>query len=172
MVDFARLQVRAGLLSPPDMLAELISAIDAEMPGTDATILARVWIAVAGKQLAAEAATWPADTDYTRLQSALAECDAHGVRVLQGVADQSAASVELERDGASLRGVIWFTPPDVWRAVDEGVLQVDLRHASGASAAAGDGLLASVLTCFGRHGLAATFDDERIRVAAFWHRRP
>ncbi|WP_156393505.1 MULTISPECIES: DUF6891 domain-containing protein [unclassified Nocardioides] len=172
LVDFARLQVRAGLLSSPDMLAEVVQAIDAEMPGTDATILARAWLAKAGADLRSESGAWPETTDFDRLQAVFAECASHGVRVLQGVADHWAAKAELERDGASLRGILWFTPPDVWHAIDEGMLEVNLWHASTANAAPGDHLLDAVLSCFSRHGLTARFDEGRIEVTAFWQRRP
>ena len=172
MVDFARLQVRAGLLTSSQMLAEMIEAIEAEMPDTDATILARAWLAAAAKQLAAESATWPEETDHTRLQSTFAECDAHGVRVLQGISDHWSAKAELDRADADLRGVMWFTAPDVWHAIDHGMLEVNLWHSSSANAAPGDALVGSVLSCFSRHGLAARFDEGRIEVSAFWQRRP
>ncbi len=172
MVDFARLQVRAGLLSSEAMLAEVIEATKAEMPETDASIMARAWLAGARKDLVAEAVTWPAATDFDTLQAVFAECEQHGVRVLQGVEDHWRAKASLEQDGSGLRGIMWFTQPDVWHAIDEGMLEVNLWHASTANAAPGDHLLSAVLSCFSWHGLSARFDEGRIEVSAFWHRRP
>lgn len=172
LVDFARLQVRAGLLSSEDQLAEVMEATRAEMPDTDAPIMARAWLAGARKDLVAEAATWPPSTDFDKLQAVFAECSAHGVRVLQGVEDHWTAKQSLDDSSADLRGILWFTHPDVWHAIDEGMLEVNLWHASTANAAPGDPLLESVLSCFARHGLAAKFDEGRIEVSAFWHRRP
>ncbi|KRF11492.1 hypothetical protein ASG90_17320 [Nocardioides sp. Soil797] len=185
LVDFARLQVRAGLLSPERQLAEVVEATKAEMPETDAPLMARAWLAAAAKSLTADAAGWPAITDYDKLQAALAECSSHGVLVLQGVEDHWAAKEALSSSSSSsssssvssgsgegLRGVIWFTHPDVWHAIDEGMLEVNLWHASTANAAPGDHLLEAVLSCFSRHGLSAKFDEGRIEVSAFWHRRP
>ena len=43
--DWARLQVRAGFLDEGRMRAEVVSAIEAEMPGLDAGVLARAWLA-------------------------------------------------------------------------------------------------------------------------------
>ena len=46
----ARQYVRVAALRPADMQRELAEAIDVELPGTDAEILARAWIA--GEQAA------------------------------------------------------------------------------------------------------------------------
>lgn len=173
--DYTRLQVRAGLLDEAALLDEVISTIKAEMPGTDATILARAWIARARQDLAAVVPSWPTATDHDRLQTAFAECASHGVPVLQGVADHRNARAELDRlsaSGSPPRGILWFTPPDVWHAVDDGMLEVNLVLAAAANAAPGDPLLNSVLSCFARHGLSARFDQGRIEVAAHWQRRP
>lgn len=174
LVEFARLQVRAGLSSYDAMLADVVEAIEAELPGVDASVLARAWLAKAAADLREESATWPPITDFDRLQGVFAECEEHGVRVLQGVEDHWGAKVELDRladAGASPRGVLWFTAPDVWHAIDEGMLEVNLWHASTANAAPEDPLLDAVLACFGRHGLDARFDEGRIEVAARWQRR-
>lgn len=172
LVDFARLQVRAGLLTPEQQLAEVIEAVRAEMPDTDPQVMARAWLAAAGKELTAEAATWPQVTDHDRLLAVFAECGEHGVRVLEGVEDHWSAKASLDEDSADLRGIMWFTQPDVWHAIDHGMLEVNLWHPSSANAALGDHLLDAVLSCFSRHGLEATFDEGRIEVTAFWHRRP
>lgn len=169
--DFARLQVRAGLLPATDQEREVREAVAAELPHLDASLLARAWLAGARRDLLAEQADWPEETDHDRLQAAFAECEAHGVRVLQGVEDHWRAKAELEAHGDALRGVVWFTQPDVWHAIDEGMLEINLWHASGANAAPGDPLLEAVTSCLGRHGLGARFDEGRIEVAAHWQRR-
>jgi hypothetical protein len=173
--DWARLQVRAGFLDADRMRAEVVSAVEAEMPGIDAQILARAWLGGASAQLRRDAAEWPAETDFDRLQAVFTECCEHDVPVLQGVEDHWAAKAELDRrttQGAVPRGILWFTASDVWHAVDHGMLEVNLWHGSTANAAPGDGLLDAVLTCFTRHGLRAHFDEGRIEVAASWQRRP
>jgi len=169
--DFARLQVRADLLSSEEQQREVREAVEAEMPGTEADLLARAWLAGARKQTLAAQADWPAVTDHDRLESAFAECEGHGVRVLRGVEDHWRAKAELDAHGAELRGVVWFTHPDVWHAVDEGMLELNLWHASGANAAPGDPLLDAVLSCLDGHGLQAHFDEGRIEVAAHWQKR-
>jgi hypothetical protein len=169
--DYARLQVRAGLLTPEQQYDEVASAVAAEMPGIDAAILARAWLAAARKELAAEQATWPEVTDHDRLEAAFAECAAHAVPVLQGVEDHWVAQRYLEAADPAPRGIAWFTQPDVWHAVDEGMLEVNLWHGDSANVAPGDPLLTAVLGCFDRHGLRARFDEGRIEVAAHWQRR-
>ncbi|WP_109508834.1 DUF6891 domain-containing protein [Nocardioides speluncae] len=172
--DFARLQVRAGLLSEADALREVVEAISAELPGIDAQVLARAWLAKARADLRGDQAAWPEVTDYDRLQSVFAECEPHDVRVLQGVDDHWSAKAELDRLTAAdsqPRGLAWFTQTDVWHAIDDGMLEVNLWHGTTANVAPGDSLLTAVLSCFGRHGLKAHFDEGRIEVAAHWHRR-
>jgi hypothetical protein len=173
--DYARLQVRAGFLDDATMRVEVVSAIEAEMPGIEADILARAWLGGARAQLRKDAATWPEETDYDRLQAAFAECAEHQVPVLQGVEDHWSAQAELDRlaaAGHSPRGIAWFTAADVWHAVDEGMLEVNLWHGNSANAAPGDALLDAVVTCLDRHGLPAHFDEGRIEVSAHWQRRP
>lgn len=168
---FARLQVRAGLLPEADQLAEVREAVAAELPATDAEILARAWLAGARKELLAEQATWPETTDVDRLRAAFVECQQHGVKVLAGVEDHWVARRALEAEAGQLRGVIWFVPMDVWHAVDTPMLEINLWHPNGANAAEGDPLTTSVLACLARHGLEARFDEGRIEIAALWQRR-
>ncbi len=126
-------------------------------------------------ELAADAAGWPATTDYDRLQAAFAELAAADVVVLQGCEDHWSAKADLDRRtaaGATPRGIAWFMPADVWHAIDHGMLEVNLWHGSTANAAPGDPLLDDVLAAFARHGLSAHFDEGRIEVSAHWHRRP
>jgi hypothetical protein len=169
--DFARLQVRAGLLTPEEQHAEVVEAVRAEMPDTDAEVLARAWLAAARQQLVRDQSDWPVQTDHDRLASAFAECAAHDVPVLQGVTDHWVAQRHLEASATRPRGVAWFTPSDVWHAIDEGMLEVNLWHGSSANVAPGDSLLDAVVGCLGRHGLRAHFDEGRIEVAACWQRR-
>ncbi|MEP6814918.1 MAG: hypothetical protein ABI873_05160 [Marmoricola sp.] len=173
--DYARLLVRAGFLDDQPMLTEVVSAITAEMPGIDADVLARAWLGGARAELRKDAAGWPEQTDYDRLQDVFTECEEHQVRVIQGVEDHWAAKAELDllAAGETLpRGIAWFTAADVWHAVDEGMLEVNLWHGSTANAAPGDRLLVAVVSAFGRHGLSAHFDEGRIEVSAHWQRRP
>lgn len=170
--DYARLQVRAGLLEPEQQHAEVRAAVAAEMPRTDADVMARAWLAAAEQELAQEQATWPAVTDHDRLVATFAECAEHDVPVLQGVEDHWVAKEHLDTAEPKPRGLLWFTQPDVWHAVDEGMLEVNLWHGTTANVAPGEDLLNAVLSCFRRHGLRAHFDEGRIEVAAHWQRRP
>src|SRR5690606_7488803 len=111
-------------------------------------------------------ASWPEVTDHDRLVGVFEECAAHGVPVLQGVEDHWVAKRHLDDSDPRPRGILWFTQPDVWHAVDEGMLEVNLWHATTANVASGDDLLTAVLACFDRHGLRARFDEGRIEVAA------
>lgn len=175
--EFARACVRSGLLTEDAVRAEVRQAVAAELPARagEAGRLAAAWVDQARAQLAGEQDGWDRPTDYDRLQDAFAalvrELD---VVVLQGVEDHWTAKAELDRraaEGRSPRGVAWFTAPDVWHAVDEGMLEVNLWHGSTANAAPGDALLDDVLAVLARHGLTAHFDEGRIEVAARWQRR-
>ncbi|MEO7130325.1 MAG: hypothetical protein ABIZ07_02995 [Dermatophilaceae bacterium] len=176
--DYARLLVRAGFLDDARMRAEVTSAITAEMPQVavvDAEILARAWLGGASAQLRKDALLWSEETDHDRLQATFSECAEHRVPVLQGVEDHWSAKAELDRladEGRVPRGIAWFTAADVWHAIDQGMLEVNVWHGTTANAATGDALLDAVLGCFGRHGLEARFDEGRIEVSAHWQRRP
>ena len=155
-------------------LTEVMAAIAAELPDRDAAALAEAWLTEARGDLLAEQDAWPDETDYDRLQQAFTEIEALDVPVLQGVDDHWTAKAELDRRasaGEQPQGIAWFTAPDVWHAVDHGMLEVNVWHGSTANAAPGDPLLESVLFCFGRHGFEAHFDEGRIEVGASWHRR-
>ena len=173
--EFARSCVRAGLLGEQALHDEVAQAVEAEIPGVaDPHSLAGAWVAELGEELAVEQAGWPAVTDYDRLQSAFAEIEAAGVVVIQGCEDHWVVKRLLDERvaaGDPPRGVAWFTPPDVWHAIDEGMLEVNLWHGTTANAAPGDSLLADVIATFARHGLPAHFDEGRIEVGAFWQRR-
>lgn len=170
--DFARLQVRAGLLAPERQLTEVVEATRVEMPHTDAAILARAWLAAARQELDALASTWAPVTDFDRLQAAFAECEAHQLHVLQGIAREQEARERLAAAAAPLRGLLWFTPAEVWHAIDHGILDAHVWHPNGAPAGPGDHLFTQVTSCLERHGLATRFADGRLQVAARWERRP
>jgi hypothetical protein len=174
--DFARVSVRAGLTGSEEIQAEVSAATRAELPerADEADALAAAWIEEAREQLRIDQQSWPEATDHERLQSAFAEIELLDVVVLQGCDDHWAAKAVLDERAAAgdpPRGIVWFTPSDVWHAVDEGMLEVNLWHGSTANAAPGDELLLDVLGVLEKHGLDAHFDEGRIEVDAHWHRR-
>ena len=173
---FARWCVRAGLQSTDEMHAEVAEAIAKDLPDRagEAEELATTWLAEAHDQLREDQRDWPESTDYERLQSAFAEMEMLDVTVLQGCEDHWAAKRLIDESnaaGAGIRGVAWFTPSDVWHAVDEGMLEVNLWHGTTANAAPGDELLDDVLGILEKHGLVARFDEGRIEVDAHWYKR-
>ena len=123
-----------------------------------------------GQQLARDQADWPARTDHDRLQSAFRDLENAGLIVLQGCEDHWTAKKALT--DAGLRGVVWFTPPDVWHAIDEGMLEINVWHGNTANIAPGDELLTEVLAAFAAQGLEAHYDEGRVEVAAYWQWRP
>ena len=174
--DFTRSCVRAGLLTDEQLRAEVREAITVELPdrAASAEALAREWVDEARERLVGEQEGWPEATDYDRLQTAFSELETLDVAVMQGVEDHWSAKAELTRldsAGRLPRGVAWFTAPDVWHAVDEGMLEVNVWHGTTANVAQGDDLLDAVLTVFDKHGIPAHFDEGRIEVAAQWQKR-
>ena len=172
--DFARAQVRAGLLDEAAVLSEVTEAVDAELRVDDPPSFAAELVAQARAELAADERTWPEPTDYDRLQTAFAALAAADVVVLQGIADHWTANAELRRradEGRPPRGVAWFTAPDVWHAVDHGMLEVNVWHPDSANVAPGDSLLDLVVDTLAAQGLPAHFDEGRVEVSASWHRR-
>ncbi|MGZ4447560.1 MAG: DUF6891 domain-containing protein [Nocardioides sp.] len=174
--EFTRSCVRAGLLDERALHDEVAQAVAAELPAraADADAVAHAWVAEFRAELAADEESWPAVTDHDRLQRAFAELEAGGVVVLQGCEDHWVATRllgERAAAGSSPRGVVWFTPQDVWHAVDEGMLEVNLWHGTTANAAPGDALLDDVLAVLAGHGLPAHFDEGRIEVQTSWQRR-
>lgn len=164
--------VRSGLGTPDEVHQQVVEALRADLRDADAATTARSWIAEARTAWAAEAAAWPEVTDHDRLQRAFALLEADGVVVLQGCADHWVARDLLRATDPAPAGVAWFTPADVWHAVDEGMLEVNLWHGTTANAAPGDQLLDAALAAFAAVGLPAEFDEGRIEVSARWQRRP
>jgi Domain of unknown function (DUF6891) len=171
--DFARLQVRAGLLDEQTCRREVAAALSAESKDLDAEAVARSWVGAERQALLDDRAGWTRPTDHDRLVAAFDELTAARVVVLQGVDDHWTAKAELERlaaAGSPVEGVAWFTHPDVWHAIDHGMLEINVWHADTANVGPGDALLDRVIGCLERHGLSAHFDEGRIEVAAHWHR--
>jgi hypothetical protein len=164
--------VRSGLGSPEEVRALVIEALRSDHKDPDAPATADLWIAAARETWRSQARTWPEVTDYDRLQTAFATLESGGVVVLQGCPDHWSARDVLHERVPTPPGIAWFTAPDVWHAVDEGMLEVNLWHGTTANAAPGDVLLAAALSAFEAAGLEAHFDEGRIEVAAHWQRRP
>jgi hypothetical protein len=174
--EFARANVRAGLQDADQTHADVVNAIENDLPerAAESRQLAEAWIAEAREELRVDQEGWPEATDYERLQSAFQELELGDVVVLQGVDDHWSAKDELQRrsaEGTAPRGIAWFTASDVWHAVDEGMLEVNLWHGNTANAAPGDPLLDEMLGILEKHGLAAHFDEGRVEVDAHWHKR-
>jgi hypothetical protein len=174
--EFTRVCVRAGLLTPDELHTEVVTAVTAELRDRagEADDLAAAWVDEAREQLRVDQESWPEATDYERLQTAFDELALIDVVVLQGVEDHWVATGLLEKRamaGDPPSGVAWFTPSDVWHAVDEGMLEVNLWHGTTANVAPGDALLDDVLDVLEKHGLTAHFDEGRIEVDAHWHKR-
>ena len=132
--------MRSGLLGEQQLYDEVLLAVTTDLPDLDDPEgLARSWVAELRAELLADQAGWPAETDYDRLQAAFADLAGLDVEVLQGCEDHWAAKALLDaRAGDPPRGVAWFTPPDVWHAIDEGMLEVNVWHGSTANVAPGD----------------------------------
>jgi hypothetical protein len=174
--EFTRSCVRAGLLGEQALYDEVVLAITTELPerADGAVDLAHAWVEEFREELRRDQDGWPEASDYERLQSAFEEIELSDIVVLQGCDDHWAAKAELDKRSAGgrlPRGIAWFTPPDVWHAIDEGMLEVNLWHGNTANVAPGDELLDVVLGVLEKHGLAAHFDEGRIEVDAHWHRR-
>ena len=164
--------VRSGLLAPDELYAEVREAIAVDHPELPPEATARHWIEAAETAWRHDAEAWQDPTDFELLQRAFGDLSRAGIPVLQGCTDHWAARDALRRAAEEWRGIAWFTPPDVWHAIDEAMLEVNLWHPNTANAAPGDALLEEVLAVFARHGLPAVFDEGRVEVGARWQRRP
>jgi len=168
--EFTRSCVRAGLLTEEALRAEVGLAIRSELPhlASQADVLTRAWVAEFTAELTRDAVDWPDVTDYGRLQEAFAALESGGLAVLQGCEDHWSAKRLL--DERPCRGVLWFTPPDVWHAIDQGMLEVNVWHGSTANVAPGDPLLDEVIGALAAVGLDAHYDEGRVEVACWWQR--
>jgi uncharacterized protein DUF6891 len=172
--DYARVQRRAGFLDDAALLADVTQIATEDVDADAAQRLAREAVAAAEAAYESDRADWPAVTDYDRLQAAFGELALRDVVVLQAVEDHWTAERLLSerRDvGDPVRGVAWFTAPDVWHAVDHGMLELNVWHGSSANVAPGDALLDEVIAVLDQNGLSGHFDEGRIEVSAFWQRR-
>ena len=172
--DYARVQRRAGFLDEAALLADVTQIATEDVDAESAQRLAREAVAAADAAYESDRADWPAVTDYDRLQSAFDELALRDVVVLQAVEDHWTAERLLSerRDfGKPVRGVAWFTAPDVWHAVDHGMLELNVWHGSSANVAPGDALLDEVIAVLDTNGLSGHFDEGRIEISAFWQRR-
>ncbi|MGI8434964.1 MAG: DUF6891 domain-containing protein [Nocardioidaceae bacterium] len=175
--NFARVQVWSGYGSAAEVRAEVFDAVRAEVSdGAQAQRLTEEYIAEADRSLVAAATSWPDQTDVDRLDAALAELEASDLVVLRAVDDHWAANEALQRrtetTGKPPLGVAYFTVTDVWHAVENAMLELNVWHGSSANVAPGDPLLDMVLNVLHRHGFAAEFDEGRIEVSVLWQRRP
>jgi len=173
VADFARVQVRAGLLDPVRLQAEVEAAVAAERPDVDAAATARALVDRARSDLVAEQAGWDTPTDHERLQHAFATLEAQQVLVLQAVEDHWVADAALRAraaDGAPAAGAVWFTAADVWHAVDHGMLELNVWHADTANVAPGEPLLGLVVDALAEVGLEAHFDEGRVEAAVSWRK--
>jgi len=173
--SYARCQVWAGYGSDDQVRAEVYdAALTEEHDAERAAALTEELVAAARRELKAASVTWPAQTSYDRLQEAFNDLRDHDVVVLEAVEDHWAASDALHRleaVGTRPAGIAFFTQPDVWHAVEHGMLELNLWHGDSANVAQGDDLLAFVLSTLDGHGIAALFDEGRIEVSVQWQRR-
>jgi len=174
LASLARVLVRAGYMSQGEAMAEVAVAAREDARETHPQALAAQLVAGARGELSVEQRSWPLRTDHDRLVTAFAALRAQGVAVLEAVADHWAADGVLKdaaEAGRPLSGVLWFTAPDVWHAVEHGMLEVNVWHADSANVAAGDALLTTVIDTLAQHHLDAHFDEGRVELSAYWHRR-
>jgi hypothetical protein len=169
--SYARVLVRSGLFDEATCVREVAVAAREDAGRDDADEVARSLVTEAREGLDADAQVWPERTDYDALQEALGGLERRGYAVLQGAEDHWAAARVVREAPGRLRGVVWFTPSDVWHAVEHGMLEVNVWHADSANIADGDPLCAEVTEALQAVGLPARFDEGRIEVTARWHRR-
>lgn len=168
--SWIRAVVRSGVGSASELRERITEAIRADHPHLDADAWASRWTTQAMAGWVADSGRWPDRTDYDKLQTAFGVLREARVAVLEACPDHWSA-----RDFATAHapvGIVWFTEPDIWHAVEHGMLEVNLWHGSMANAAPGDELLEDVLAAFAAAGLEAHFDEGRIEVSAYWQRRP
>lgn len=163
--------MRSGLFDEARLERELSAVIAADLPRADPGI-ARDWISREQARWIADARTWPAITDYDRLHAAFAHLEERGIRVLIGCEDHWAAQAALVDLPSDAAGLAWFTPMDVWHAVDEPMLEMNIWSPDAINQREGAPLVEAAIEAFAREGLEAHFDEGRLEIAARWQRHP
>lgn len=170
--NWAHCLIRSTLLSDDEALAEISAVIAVDLPKIgDARVVAEAWIAEERAEWARDAASWPAVTDYDRLQAAFARLGPR-LPILIGCEDHWAASAALAALPASVEGLLWNTPMDLWHAVDEPMLEVNIWDRRGINQGGESPLVALAIKACEAEGLEAHIDEGRLEIAARWQRRP
>lgn len=172
--SLAGVLTRAGTLDGDAAKAEVSAAARADAGAPNSDELAEQLVSDARDELYLEQQTWPETTDYDHLQVAFAALEAQNIAVLQSVEDHWRANALLTQAteaGSPYRGVVWFTAPDVWHAIEHGMLEINVWHGDTANIAAGDALLDAVIEALAAQGIDAHFDEGRVEVTSFWRRR-
>ena len=174
--NYARVQVWSGFRPIDDVRADVFEAVQEETKDdTEATRLTEEFVSWAQSALAEAADTWPAVTEFDRLQAAFAELAEADIVVLQACDDHWAANDLLRSraaGGTRPRGVVYFTHTDIWHAIDHGMLELNVWHGNSANVAEGDVLLKEVQVTLAIHGIHSLFDEGRIEATVAWQRRP
>lgn len=170
--ESARLLVRSGLSAPDEVDARFRELVSTQFPGPDGAILATAWLHAARREWRSEAESWPTPTDHERWVAAVDDCLAHDVLVLPGTESLADVRAAVDSAGRALRGVLWFSEQAVFHAIDHGVLEVGLRHGTGAPANEGDPLSNALLAVLQNTGLQARAVPGGLQVSMHWCRRP
>jgi hypothetical protein len=172
----ARVQVVAGDRVHEAIVADVLAAVAAEVKDPDkARRIAGEYVDRSRRALEEESRTWPVPTDYDRLQAALAEFEADGFIVVQSCDDHWEVESRLRAlraDGREPQAAAFYRETDVWHAIEEGMLELNVWHGSSANLMTGEPLLEESVATLARHGLSARFDEGRIEVMMRWQRRP
>ena len=161
--------VRSGLFDDERVERELRDVIGADLPHLDPDV-ALAWIEQERAAWSADAASWPAVTDYDRLQAAFRRLETDGIGVLVGCEDHWSATQVLSTLPPSAEGLMWCTYVDVWHAVDEPMLEMNVWDRAGMNQREGAPLVARAIDALAEEGLEAHFDEGRLEVAARWQR--
>jgi hypothetical protein len=168
--------VRSGFKSDEQVRSDVFdAAMDEVKDPAEAQRLTDEFVVAETADLAHEAANWSGNTQFEDLQAAFDDLEARDIVVLQACEDHWSAQEVLQRraeEGKRPWGIAYFTHPDVWHAVEHGMLEINVWHGSSANVAAGDELLTFVHDTLARHGIASLFDEGRIEVSVTWQRRP
>lgn len=162
--------VRSGLIEPERIERELSDAIRTDLPHLSPEV-APAWVADSFAEWAHDAANWPSVMDYDRLQAAFDQLEREHLPVLVGCEDHWAATAVLKTLPPEAEGLLWFTPLDVWHAVDEPMLEVNIWSRQGVNQREGAPLVQRAITACAAEGLEAHFDEGRLEIAARWQPR-